>query len=126
MLVLCVHAELKHRDERLLGAGGDIKTSASPFVDMEEDEDPEVLYDKVPFSLEEKGEGLTTRMHTPHLQGFTGQQMAMVDKNAVMLEEREKEIISIVQSISDINEMYRDLATLVVDQVSYSVSAVDS
>ena len=34
-----------------------------------------------------------------------------------MIEEREKEITSIVQSISEINEMYRDLATLVVDQV---------
>ena len=37
----------------------------------------------------------------------------------MMIEEREKEITSIVQSISEINEMYRDLATLVVDQVSW-------
>lgn len=51
-------------------------------------------------------------------QGFTRQQMSLVEKNTVMIEEREKEIISIVQSISEINEMYRDLATLVVDQVS--------
>ena len=34
-----------------------------------------------------------------------------------MIEEREKEITAIVQSISEINEMYRDLATMVVDQV---------
>ena len=35
----------------------------------------------------------------------------------MMIEEREKEITAIVQSISEINEMYRDLAALVVDQV---------
>ena len=43
--------------------------------------------------------------------------MSLVDKNAVLVEEREKEIVAIVQSISEINEMYRDLATMVVDQV---------
>lgn len=41
----------------------------------------------------------------------------MVEENAVEIEEREREIIAIVQSISDINEMYRDLATMIVDQV---------
>lgn len=44
--------------------------------------------------------------------------MSQVEKNTVVIEEREKEIISIVQSISEINEMYRDLATMVVEQVS--------
>ena len=44
--------------------------------------------------------------------------MSLVERNTVMIEEREKEIISIVQSISEISEMYRDLATLIVDQVS--------
>ena len=41
----------------------------------------------------------------------------MVEQSTVMIEEREKEIRSIVQSISEINEMYRDLATMIVDQV---------
>ena len=41
----------------------------------------------------------------------------MVESTSVMIEEREKEIRSIVQSIAEINEMYRDLATLIVDQV---------
>lgn len=44
---LSSHAGLKHRDERLLGASSDVKTSASPFVDVDEEEDPQVLYDKV-------------------------------------------------------------------------------
>ena len=43
--------------------------------------------------------------------------MAVVESTTVMIEEREKEIQSIVQSIAEINEMYRDLATLIVDQV---------
>ena len=43
--------------------------------------------------------------------------MAMMEQSTVMIEEREKEIRSIVQSISEINEMYRDLATMIVDQV---------
>ena len=51
------------------------------------------------------------------LQGFTSQQMSLVEHSTVMIEEREKEIRSIVQSISEINEMYRDLATMIVDQV---------
>ena len=44
----------------------------------------------------------------------------MVENSVAMIEEREKEITAIVQSISEINEMYRDLATMVVDQVGYT------
>lgn len=43
--------------------------------------------------------------------------MSLVENSVAMIEEREKEITAIVQSISEINEMYRDLATMVVDQV---------
>ncbi len=43
--------------------------------------------------------------------------MALVEQNTTMIEERDKAIITIVQSISEINEMYQDLATMVVDQV---------
>ena len=52
MTVHCTFAGLKHRDERLLGAGSEVKTSASPFaadVD-EEEEDPQVLFDKVRYT----------------------------------------------------------------------------
>ncbi len=51
------------------------------------------------------------------VQGFTSEQMALVEDNTGLMEEREREITAIVQSISEINEMYRDLATMVVDQV---------
>ena len=43
--------------------------------------------------------------------------MQLMEDNVVEIEEREREIRTIVQSISEINEMYRDLATMVVDQV---------
>ncbi len=84
---------MKHREDRVVG--GEVKPAAPLFGQEEEEEEPEVLYDK----------------------GFTHQQLAMVESSAVMIEEREREIQSIVQSISEINEMYRDLATMIVDQV---------
>ncbi len=48
--------------------------------------------------------------------------MTLVDTNASLIEEREKEIVTIVQSISEINELYRDLATIVVDQVRHIIN----
>lgn len=41
----------------------------------------------------------------------------LVEQNTVMVEEREREIRQIVQSISDLNEIFRDLAGMVVEQV---------
>ena len=51
------------------------------------------------------------------MSGFTGDQMTQLEDNTELIEQREKEIQSIVQSISQINEMYKDLATMVVEQV---------
>ena len=44
--------------------------------------------------------------------------MQMVDDNSQMVEHREKEINQIVRSIQDLNEIFKDLATMVVDQVN--------
>ena len=41
-----------------------------------------------------------------------------MEDNTESIEQREQEIQSIVQSISQINDMYKDLAMLVVEQVS--------
>lgn len=41
----------------------------------------------------------------------------LVEQNTIMVEEREREIRQIVQSISDLNEIFRDLAGMVVEQV---------
>ncbi|XP_061911186.1 syntaxin-16-like isoform X1 [Entelurus aequoreus] len=49
-------------------------------------------------------------------KGFTDDQLMLVEQNTVMVEEREREIRQIVQSISDLNEIFRDLASMVVEQ----------
>lgn len=51
-------------------------------------------------------------------QGFTTDQMRLAEENTAIIEQREKEIQSIVQSISELNEIFRDLATMIVEQVS--------
>jgi len=50
-------------------------------------------------------------------QGFTDDQLALVEQNTLMVEEREREIRQIVQSISDLNEIFRDLGAMIVEQV---------
>ena len=53
-------------------------------------------------------------------QGFTSDQLRLVEDNTAVIEQREKEIQSIVQSISELNEIFRDLATMIVEQVRKS------
>ncbi|KAG7238281.1 hypothetical protein INR49_030992 [Caranx melampygus] len=69
--------------------------------------------------------GLMSGFYHFHLQvvpveselcGFTDDQLMLVEQNTVMVEEREREIRQIVQSISDLNEIFRDLAGMVVEQ----------
>ena len=38
-----------------------------------------------------------------------------------MIDEREKEITHIVKSIQDLNEVFKDLAVMIVDQVGFHV-----
>ncbi|XP_072412945.1 syntaxin-16 isoform X2 [Chiloscyllium punctatum] len=49
-------------------------------------------------------------------KGFTHDQLLLVEENTLMVEEREKEIRQIVQSISDLNEIFRELASMIVEQ----------
>ena len=51
------------------------------------------------------------------LQGFTSQQLQAVGDNSAMIEAREKETMQIVKSIQDLNEIFKDLATMITDQV---------
>lgn len=55
-------------------------------------------------------------------QGFTDDQLALVEQNTLMVEEREREIRQIVQSISDLNEIFRDLGAMIVEQVHWQHS----
>lgn len=43
----------------------------------------------------------------------------MVEENTTHVKQREKEISLIVQSITDLNDIFKDLASMVVDQVLY-------
>lgn len=52
------------------------------------------------------------------MKGFSKDQLQYVEDNSAAIEEREREIITIVQSISELNEIFKDLANLIVDQVS--------
>ncbi|XP_013373702.1 PREDICTED: syntaxin-16 isoform X8 [Chinchilla lanigera] len=49
-------------------------------------------------------------------RGFTEDQLVLVEQNTLMVEEREREIRQIVQSISDLNEIFRDLGAMIVEQ----------
>ena len=50
---------------------------------------------------------------------FRQEQLQINRVNAQLLNERETEINHIVKSINDINELFKDLATMVVDQVKH-------
>uniref|UniRef100_A0A2I3LYT2 Syntaxin-16 n=1 Tax=Papio anubis TaxID=9555 RepID=A0A2I3LYT2_PAPAN len=54
--------------------------------------------------------------HTLYHRGFTDDQLVLVEQNTLMVEEREREIRQIVQSISDLNEIFRDLGAMIVEQ----------
>uniref|UniRef100_A0A8D0SSI7 Syntaxin-16 n=1 Tax=Sus scrofa TaxID=9823 RepID=A0A8D0SSI7_PIG len=65
--------------------------------------------------------------NTLYDRGFTDDQLVLVEQNTLMVEEREREIRQIVQSISDLNEIFRDLGAMIVEQgtvldrIDYSV-----
>lgn len=53
---------------------------------------------------------------TVYGRGFTDDQLVLVERNTLMVEEREREILQIVQSISDLNDIFRDLGAMIVEQ----------
>eukprot|EP00070_Physeter_catodon_P001050 XP_007101995.2 syntaxin-16 isoform X1 [Physeter catodon] len=54
--------------------------------------------------------------NTLYDRGFTDDQLVLVGQSTLMVEEREREIGRIVQSISDLNEIFRDLGAMIVEQ----------
>ena len=49
-------------------------------------------------------------------KGFTGNQLMLVQKDTQQLQLRDKEILSIVTSLEEINDMFKDMGTMVLDQ----------
>lgn len=47
---------------------------------------------------------------------FSDVQLQMVEDNTLFVQQREKEILQIVQSIQDLNDIFKELATMIVDQ----------
>lgn len=47
---------------------------------------------------------------------FSDVQLQMVEDNTLFVQQREKEIVQIVQSIQDLNDIFKELATMIVDQ----------
>ncbi|XP_076337866.1 syntaxin-16-like isoform X2 [Tachypleus tridentatus] len=51
-------------------------------------------------------------------QKFSQEQLFQIDNNSHMVDQCEKEIVHVVQSIAELNEIFRDLAAIITDQVT--------
>lgn len=51
--------------------------------------------------------------------------MQLVNDNTDMVNQRDKEIANIVRSIQDLNDIFKDLSQMVVDQVGNSIFCTD-
>ena len=77
------------------------------------------------FSAEEEDDGLM--LVASSSSGFQQQDLIMMEENSKVLRRREQEISSIVQSISDLNTIFKDLAGMVseqgevVDRIDYNI-----
>ncbi|ESN97557.1 hypothetical protein HELRODRAFT_185907 [Helobdella robusta] len=47
---------------------------------------------------------------------FTSVQRQAIEEDSILIEQREKEILQIVRSIQDLNEIFKELAVMIVDQ----------
>ncbi|KAK6174410.1 hypothetical protein SNE40_017693 [Patella caerulea] len=87
--------KLKNREERSLQYfGPNIGADAALMEDLMGGDD--VVYDR----------------------GFSSKQMQLVEENTAQVQHREKEILQITRSIQDLNEIFKDLSTMIVDQGS--------
>ncbi|XP_059164464.1 LOW QUALITY PROTEIN: syntaxin-16-like [Physella acuta] len=62
------------------------------------------------------GDGIGGDQDIVYDKGFTTVQMQMVEDNTEFVQQREKEVASIVRSITELNEIFKDLASMIVDQ----------
>jgi len=57
-------------------------------------------------------------------EGWNQQSLAALEDNSVLVRHREREIQKIVQSIAELNTIFKDLATMVSEQVLLSLTRV--
>ncbi|BFZ12638.1 hypothetical protein BsWGS_15677 [Bradybaena similaris] len=62
------------------------------------------------------GDGIGAESDIMYDKGFTTVQMQIVEDNTELVQHREKEVASIVRSITDLNEIFKDMASMIVDQ----------
>ncbi|KAL4234968.1 Syntaxin-16 [Mactra antiquata] len=55
-------------------------------------------------------------MYASYDRGFSSEQMQLVEDNSASVNQRDKEIANIVKSIQDLNDIFKDLSQMVVDQ----------
>jgi syntaxin 16 len=55
-------------------------------------------------------------------EGWNQQSLAALEDNSVLVRHREREIQKIVQSIAELNTIFKDLATMVSEQVLLSLT----
>ncbi|GFO02734.1 syntaxin-16 [Plakobranchus ocellatus] len=85
--------KIKSREERSQQYfGTNLNSDANLFDGISEE--PDITYDK----------------------GFTSAQMQLVEDNTSFVQHREKEVASIVRSITDLNDIFKDLSSMIVDQ----------
>ncbi len=58
------------------------------------------------------------------LQGFSQVQLNAVEDNTQFVQQREQELDKITRSIQDLNEIFKDLATMIVDQVGSDLATM--
>ena len=68
------------------------------------------------FAFEPLDSGTIDDRYSSYDQGFSDAQMQALMDNTEMVEDREREISNIVQSITELNSIFRDLAQMIVDQ----------
>ena len=50
-------------------------------------------------------------------QEFTAQQLALLENDTTQIEQRDREIMKIAQSIKELGDIFKELSTLIIDQV---------
>lgn len=88
----------------------EIDMHSNPFGDQD---DPDRNFDKISV----RSHSFASCCHAPVLQLTSEDQLQLTSQNVEFLEKRDKEIREVLRSIEDVNEIFRDVAALISNQV---------